>query len=680
MNGRQPPTLEGSSRYTGCVKAMDLLPGVDSLPVQGCSLVTVQSVRHVPAAEAPAARVRLELSGREEAEPSDEPQSVFVTFPEEAAGPGRARFVGVGDASAQLGANPLSAWHAESHNTFVHVVLPDEVRRKSRLRRANSDPSIVTGAREEEEIVASADSCSCSMSSSSFSVGGSSRDNVVIGSCDRDSGWAWSSTLGWQQAPLEQTARAGRRRLPTAAEEDREAEERESLRSRLKQTALLREDEQKVREDLVRRLALVQEQELALGVDVPSPEHHAVLERLAATQEAIRTLPQREVIEHTKVKAHALQVAAERTRAEVDAARAQIARERELCAETKKVHEKSIQALRANIEQEIALTNQLRLECTNRALWENFLYAPKQLQVTEHVEVADQGKIAPPEQAETSGLSSHCALPANKLASFIGDTTWSTGGQACCVLSPQHDSNAVMPRCANAVMLLQRADSAHEDDAARDLEDEIVTSSLVLLRGFLSHAVVADVRRFLGKFATALCDKDPIKMIYLHMGRPSGDALVRFVSPEAANEAVFDLHGCMMDPSDRHGEHGCCIEAFLHSDWPSLFPCKNGYGGVASQIFGSPPLPLDPALEVEALMVDPVEVVHEIRWYMQQRLTVKLSMLGMVLSPAMRLHLQWTCGLKRFLFGFPNEFVISGVSGIENVTYVHSTQTPAHAC
>lgn len=210
------PSVPGGAVSTGCVRAMDLVPGVNALPVHGCSIVPVQSVRSVPAAEAPAARVRLELSSAD-GESAEEQRSVFVTFPEEAGIRSRGSFVGVGDASAQLKINPLAAWHAESRNTFLSIVSPDEQTWKNGLRRSWSDPGLTTlkaadpgEARpeveeDEEEVIVIADSNSCSMSSSSMSMG-NSFDQVVIGSCDHTSGWAWSSARGWQPVPLEERA------------------------------------------------------------------------------------------------------------------------------------------------------------------------------------------------------------------------------------------------------------------------------------------------------------------------------------------------------------------------------------------------------------------------------------------------------------------------------------------
>jgi len=113
------------------------------------------------------------------------------------------------------------------------------------------------------------------------------------------------------------------------------------------------------------------------------------------------------------------------------------------------------------------------------------------------------------------------------------------------------------------------------------------------------------------------------------------------------------------------------VEVFLHSEHPSKvrFKKRSPISGLQEDI--------DPALEAEAAQISPDQIANEVRQYMGQdgKGELLLSMLGVALSPAARLHLRKADrGVKSFLAQYPNEFVISGEKGRERITYVPMIQ------
>jgi len=234
--------------------------------------------------------------------------------------------------------------------------------------------------------------------------------------------------------------------------------------------------------------------------------------------------------------------------------------------------------------------------------------------------------------------------------------------------SPDDANNEVCPAPSGFTLL-----------ADQDTEDDIANQTMVLLRGLPFRATAADVQQFLGKYAKDLFNNDSIEMILSPEGRPSGFAQIRFASHAIAKAAALDLHNRTIHVSDNEEKPNRYIEAFLYSDRPSAFRTKKG--APPNQILGPEPVPMDPELESEAARVTPEEVVNEIRRYMQDRKKeqMPLSMLGMVLSPAMRLHLKRSdSGVKHLLQQYPELFAIGGAKGRENVIYTPSPTETEH--
>lgn len=187
--------------------------------------------------------------------------------------------------------------------------------------------------------------------------------------------------------------------------------------------------------------------------------------------------------------------------------------------------------------------------------------------------------------------------------------------------------------------------------------------SAVQLRGLPYRATKADVRIFLGEFASKLASDDAIHLVLNRDGRPSGFARVQFATPEAARQCQDELHLRSMD--DRY------VEVFLYSERPSRGRQRRGAPDDGVTLGTADGAPLRVA-NAEAPAVSREQVVRECRAEMadaKNRRTL-LSMLGVALSPGARSYLkQMDQGLKHFLAQFPSEFSVEGGKGCEYVTY-----------
>jgi RNA recognition motif-containing protein len=217
--------------------------------------------------------------------------------------------------------------------------------------------------------------------------------------------------------------------------------------------------------------------------------------------------------------------------------------------------------------------------------------------------------------------------------------------------------------------------AAYEPSTMSEVDDEYSDekdNSVVQLRGLPYKATEDDVRKFLGSHLVNLKDFSSIQLLLSRDGRPSGFARVQFSCPATARAACQDLHERVMQlevdnlsgagSSSRHRY----VEVFLHSENPSKVRFKK-----RSPISGQEDI--DPALEAAAARISPDQIADEVRQYMGQdgKGELLLSMLGVALSPAARLHLRKSdCGVKSFLAQYPNEFVISGAKGREHISYV----------
>jgi RNA recognition motif-containing protein len=217
--------------------------------------------------------------------------------------------------------------------------------------------------------------------------------------------------------------------------------------------------------------------------------------------------------------------------------------------------------------------------------------------------------------------------------------------------------------------------AAYEPSTMSEIDDEDSDekdNSVVQLRGLPYKATEDDVRKFLGPHLVNLKDFGSIQLLLSRDGRPSGFARVQFSCPTTARAACQDLHERVMQleldnlsgasSSSRHRY----VEVFLHSEHPGKVRFKK-----RSPISGQEDI--DPALEAEAAHISPDQIANEVRRYMGQdgKGELLLSMLGVALSPAARLHLRKADrGVKSFLAQYPNEFVISGEKGRERISYV----------
>lgn len=205
-----------------------------------------------------------------------------------------------------------------------------------------------------------------------------------------------------------------------------------------------------------------------------------------------------------------------------------------------------------------------------------------------------------------------------------------------------------------------------------DKDSDETDNSVVQLRGLPYKATEHDVRKFLGPHLEHLKDESGIQMLLSRDGRPSGFARVQFSCPMTARAACQDLHERVMQievdnlSGASSSSRNRYVEVFLHSEHSSKVRFKK-----RSPISGQEDV--DPALEAEAAQILPDQIANEVRQYMGQdgKGELLLSMLGVALSPAARLHLRKADrGVKNFLAQYPNEFVISGEKGRERISYV----------
>lgn len=212
-----------------------------------------------------------------------------------------------------------------------------------------------------------------------------------------------------------------------------------------------------------------------------------------------------------------------------------------------------------------------------------------------------------------------------------------------------------------------RGDS--EQKQAELIEERLFTS--VQLRGLPYSATVADVKSFLGKFASNIKDEQSVQLVKNRDGRPSGFARVQFDSPEVAKAVRDELHNAVMNTAAVTGKGQVrqtrYVEIFLYSERPHRmrFPrdmTTDGEGGNVGAVY--------PEVTTE-------QVIQECRIGMAipGRHELRLSMLGVVLSAGARAHLKKTNqGLKHLLLQHPHEFRVDGGKGWECVTYLPCLQ------
>mmetsp|Transcript_5940 Transcript_5940/g.14212 ORF Transcript_5940/g.14212 Transcript_5940/m.14212 type:complete len:783 (+) Transcript_5940:70-2418(+) len=222
---------------------------------------------------------------------------------------------------------------------------------------------------------------------------------------------------------------------------------------------------------------------------------------------------------------------------------------------------------------------------------------------------------------------------------------------------------------------------------------DVQTRCAVQLRGLPYRAQLRDIEGFLGAALASEVQEGGINIIYTKSNQPSGYALVKFGSAEAAEKACRELHKTYMsvaggDPSLAQTRY---IEVF-----PATEKIDKGRNKAMLMMVSEDPRPAgnqqglssrqmpvssssSTTKVVDTGRTSSQDQVHQDRLMKELRLHMQgieggqllLSMLGVALSPESRSFLKKTNrGLKHFMAQHPAEFRIEGPKGQEKIIYV----------
>mmetsp|Transcript_35373 Transcript_35373/g.64759 ORF Transcript_35373/g.64759 Transcript_35373/m.64759 type:complete len:751 (+) Transcript_35373:74-2326(+) len=225
----------------------------------------------------------------------------------------------------------------------------------------------------------------------------------------------------------------------------------------------------------------------------------------------------------------------------------------------------------------------------------------------------------------------------------------------------------------------------------------VVLQTAVQLRGLPYKAQLRDIEVFLGHLAAEVQDGG-INFLYTKSNQPSGYALVKFRSAEAAEKACKDLHKTYMsvaggDPALAQTRY---IEVFPATE--KIDKGRNkamlmmvaedsrtaGQQGLSSRQLSassSSTLKVADSSRLSQEQIHQDRLMKELRLHMAgiEGGQLLLSMLGVALSPESRSFLKKTNrGLKHFLAQYPLEFRIEGPKGQEKIIYVPTFDMERH--